>query len=163
MILADAQKDGSLRLGIQDIIEEKLAPYVQKVKICESQMKVANVDDVKVQPLTITQKTQLTSDQEEPAGQTQVNVFNVTDEKIDEKISEHMKKAHYITIEEMEALIDKKMKLQKDFDKKVQTGRMELIGELAKQLSLALQRINKLEKKLATYSEISTEIQEMKQ
>lgn len=40
---------------------------------------------------------------------------------------------------------------------------MELIGELAKQLSLALQRINKLEKKLATYSEISTEIQEMKQ
>ena len=33
-----------------------------------------------------------------------------------------MKKAHYITIEEMEALIDKKLKLQKEFDKKVQTG-----------------------------------------
>lgn len=59
-------------------------------------------------------------------------MFNVTDEKIDEKIQERMKKAHYITIEEMEALMDKKMKLQKDFDKKVQTGQMELIGELAK-------------------------------
>lgn len=87
----------------------------------------------------------------------------MTDEKIDQKIQEQMKKAHYITIEEMEALMDKKMKLQKDFDKKVQTGQMELIGELAKQLSLALQRIGKLEKKLATYSEISTEIQEIKQ
>lgn len=87
MILSDAQRDGSLRLGIQDIVEEKLAPYVQQVKICESQMKVANVDDVKVQPLTITQKTQLAPEQEEAqVGQTQVNVFNVTDEKIDEKI-----------------------------------------------------------------------------
>ena len=133
MILADAQKDGSLKLGIQDIVEEKLAPYVQQVKICESHMKVANVDDVKVQPLTITQKTQLTPDQEEAQiGPTQVNVFNVTDEKIDQKIQEQMKKAHYITIEEIEALMDKKMKLQKDFDKKVQTGQMELIGELAK-------------------------------
>lgn len=48
MILADAQRDGSLKLGIQDMIEEKLVPYVQQVKICESQMKAANVDDVKV-------------------------------------------------------------------------------------------------------------------